>query len=53
MQLLLALLEVGQLLLDGRTELLEILGGVVGKRSAERRCEARSAESSAGTLIRR
>jgi hypothetical protein len=36
-KLLLALLEVGQLLLNGGTQLFEILGGVVGERRAERR----------------
>jgi hypothetical protein len=35
-KLLLALLEVTQLPLDGGTQLLEILGGVVGERGAER-----------------
>ena len=44
MELLLALLEVGQLLLNGGTQLLEILGGVVGKRNAQRRYEVRAAE---------
>ena len=43
MKLLLTLLEVGQLLLNGGTQLFEILGGVVGERRAERRYEACSA----------
>jgi hypothetical protein len=34
MKLLLAFLEVCQLLLDGRTQLPEIFGGIVGKRGA-------------------
>jgi hypothetical protein len=41
-KLLLALLEVGELLLDSGTQLFEILGGVVGESGAERRCEANS-----------
>jgi hypothetical protein len=43
-KLLLALLEVGQFLLNGGTQLLEILGSVVGERGAERRYEVRSPE---------
>jgi hypothetical protein len=43
-KLLLAPLEIGQLLLNGGTQLLEILGSVVGERSAERRYEVRSPE---------
>jgi hypothetical protein len=38
-KLLLALLQVGQFLLNGGTQLLEIFGGVVGERGAERRYE--------------
>jgi hypothetical protein len=44
-KLLLALLEVGQLLLNGGTQLFEIFGGVVGERGAKRRYEAHSPEN--------
>jgi hypothetical protein len=43
-KLLLALLQIGQLLLNSGTQLLEILGSVVGERGAERRYEVRSPE---------
>ncbi|HEX9535092.1 MAG TPA: hypothetical protein VF924_06440 [Stellaceae bacterium] len=44
MKLLLALLEVGEFLLDRGTQLFEIVGDVVGESGAEGRYKAHSPE---------
>lgn len=44
MKLLLALLEVGQFLLDRDAQLFEVLGGIVGERGTGRRDETGPAE---------
>jgi hypothetical protein len=43
MQLLLALIEVGQFLLNGCAQLLQILRGIVGERRAQGRDNERTA----------